>query len=54
MFSLYASLMQSRGFEVFLVMENSDEYKRHVLYLFFKSGENATKVAEKLNMARGE
>ena len=54
MLSLYATLVASREFEVFLVMENSDEYKRHVLYFFFKSGKNATKEAEKLNMVHGE
>ena len=51
MLSLYATLVESRGFEVFIVMENSDEYKRHVVYFLFKSGENA---AEKLNIVHGE
>lgn len=35
-------------------MENSDEYKRHVLYFLFRSGENATKAVEKLNTVHGE
>ncbi len=35
-------------------MENSDEYKRHVLYFLFRSGENATKATEKLNTVHGE
>ncbi|CAH2107072.1 unnamed protein product [Euphydryas editha] len=35
-------------------MENTEEYKRHILYFFFKSEENATKAAEKFNNVRGD
>lgn len=37
-----------------VVMENTKEYKRHVLYFLFQSGENATKATEKLNRVHGE
>ena len=54
MLSLYVTLVESRGFEVFVAMENSDEHKTQVLYFFFNSEENGTKAAEKLNIVYGK